>query len=395
MKILLLAPQPFYQERGTPIAVDLLLKVFSGRGDTVDLLTYREGEDRKYPGVTIHRIPRFPGTTNIRPGFSVKKVICNIPFFFKAIGMAAHGKYDVVHAVEESVFTAMWLRALFRLRYVYDMDSSLSQQLAESRAIFRLFRPVTAWLERAAIKKAAAVIAVCDELGQLAMRSGAKKVDILPDISLLDVPGQSTQSVELPPWQGKTLMYIGNLERYQGIDLLLESFAAVLCKKQDVRLVIVGGAPDHVAHYTHRAGELGIRQNTVFMGPRPLSAMASLFEKADVLVSPRIRGINTPMKIYSYLDSGKPIVATDLPTHTQVLTSDMAMLAKPSPNDFAAGMLALSNDPELCARLARNAREFARARHSFEAFKKILSELYDSVGGGLVPHSRIRSPQPR
>ena len=46
MKILLLAPHPYYQERGTPIAVDLLVRVLSERGDQIDLLTYQNLGDR-------------------------------------------------------------------------------------------------------------------------------------------------------------------------------------------------------------------------------------------------------------------------------------------------------------------------------------------------------------
>ena len=52
-------------------------------------------------------------------------------------------------------------------------------------------------------------------------------------------------------------------------------------------------------------------------------------QACDILVSPRIRGTNTPLKIYSYLRSGKPIVATDLLTHTQVLSPDVARLVAP------------------------------------------------------------------
>ena len=58
MRILLLAPHPFYQERGTPIAVNLLLQALSGLGYQVDVLTYPEGSEVSYPGVTLHRIRR-------------------------------------------------------------------------------------------------------------------------------------------------------------------------------------------------------------------------------------------------------------------------------------------------------------------------------------------------
>ena len=76
MKILLIAPQPFFEERGTPIAVDLMLKALSERGDEVDLLTFHVGADRRHPGVTVTRSrpPFAPGA--IPPGFSWKKACC-------------------------------------------------------------------------------------------------------------------------------------------------------------------------------------------------------------------------------------------------------------------------------------------------------------------------------
>ena len=56
MNILLLAPQPFYQERGTPIAVRMLVETLCQAGNQVDLLTYHEGEDISLPGLKIYRI---------------------------------------------------------------------------------------------------------------------------------------------------------------------------------------------------------------------------------------------------------------------------------------------------------------------------------------------------
>ena len=64
----------------------------------------------------------------------------------------------------------------------------------------------------------------------------------------------------------------------------------------------------------------------VFTGQQPAREIPGFVRPRDVLVSPRIRGTNTPLKIYSYLRSGKPIVATNLLTHTQVLTPEVARL---------------------------------------------------------------------
>jgi hypothetical protein len=76
MNILLLAPHPFYQERGTPIAVDLLLRVLAERGEQVDVLTYHEGEDRAYPGpgpCGCSASPHPPPAGTIRPAFDTSK----------------------------------------------------------------------------------------------------------------------------------------------------------------------------------------------------------------------------------------------------------------------------------------------------------------------------------
>ena len=68
-----------------------------------------------------------------------------------------------------------------------------------------------------------------------------------------------------------------------------------------------------------QARAAGIADVTIFAGERPASEIPAYLLAADVLVSPRSRGTNTPLKIYQYLRSGKPIVATRLLTHTQVL----------------------------------------------------------------------------
>jgi glycosyltransferase involved in cell wall biosynthesis len=67
----------------------------------------------------------------------------------------------------------------------------------------------------------------------------------------------------------------------------------------------------------------------VLTGQRPAEEIPAYLDAATLLVSPRSTGTNTPLKIYQYLRSGRPIVATNLRTHTQVLAEDTAFLAEP------------------------------------------------------------------
>jgi glycosyltransferase involved in cell wall biosynthesis len=90
---------------------------------------------------------------------------------------------------------------------------------------------------------------------------------------------------------------------------------------------------------------------------------------ADVLASPRRRGVNTPFKVYTYLASGRPLVATRIPSHTQVLDDGNAWLVEPTAEGLAAGVrAALVDGPEAARRAARGRalveREYSPARYA-------------------------------
>lgn len=185
MNILLLSPQPFYQDRGTPIAVSMVLKVLSERGDQVDVITYNEGRGVRYYNVTVHRIPKLPFINGVRPGFSWKKVICDVFMLFKAFRLVLGKRYELIHAVEESVFIALLLKWLFSVPYVYDMDSSLAHQMLEKYPLLNPFTSIFEYFEKLAVKNAKAVAPVCDALARLIEKHNPEKVVILQDVSLL------------------------------------------------------------------------------------------------------------------------------------------------------------------------------------------------------------------
>ncbi|OVE73835.1 hypothetical protein BVX94_02650 [bacterium B17] len=383
MKILLLAPHPFYQERGTPIAVDLLIRALSDLGHEVDVLTYHEGEDLKYSDrVAIKRIKKPPFAEGIRPGFSFKKLISDFYMFPEAKRMARENKYDMIHAVEESVFMARSIGRKLKIPYVFDMDSSMPEQIVEKFCWAKFMLPMMNGFEARAVKSAEAVVPVCQALADKAEKHGAKRIFLLRDISLLgksegaDVDIRAELGIK-----GPMVLYIGNLEKYQGIDLLIESFKIVHGENDSASLVIIGGKKNDVMKYMDKTMKLGLEDSVHLVGPRPVSHMKALLESADVLVSPRTKGGNTPMKIYSYMDSGKALLATSLETHTQVLDDSTAMLAKPEKEPFAKAMKQLLEDAELRNRLGSACKHAAEERHSPDAFRKTVKEIYAALEG--------------
>ena len=379
MKILLLAPHPFYQARGTPIAVKAVLEFLGERGHAVDVLTYSEGADVEVPNCKVYRLPQVPGLRNIRAGFSFKKVACDALMVGACLRMMRRTRYDLIHAVEESAFIATAMRALSGVPYVYDMDSSLAEQMVDAHPILTFAFPALRRMEALAVRRSIGVLAVCAALEEIALaHAPGQLVGRVEDTTLLSdgEPDEGDREAIPGAGAGPVVMYVGNLEPYQGIDLLLEGFRHTLDTVPDAKLVIVGGQRSDTARYLARAEGLGIASSVVFLGPRPIASLRGLLRQADVLVSPRLKGLNTPMTIYSYLDSGSAVLATRLRTHTQVLNDAMAYLVDPEPAAVGRGLAELLGDPELRSRLAASAKAYVRREHTPDAARGKLSAFY-------------------
>ena len=381
MNVLLLAPQPFFQLRGTPIAVRRVIQVLGKAGHSIDLLTFHEGEDVCLDGCTIHRILQLPWMNDIPPGFSVRKAVCDVLLFFKALRLCREKRFDIVHAVEESVFIARVLKLLLQIPYLYDMDSSLPEQLHDRFPWLGPFLLPLRWLEGVAIRQSYGVVAVCQALEDVVhQQAPSTQVVRMEDVSPHAIPTHSHQCVQsIPDSTHPIILYVGNLQSYQGIDLLLRSFEIAIRQIPSATLVIVGGSPAELRKYHHTMIELKIASQVKFLGPKPLESIPQFLQAADIVVSPRTQGSNTPMKVYSYMESGKTLVATRLKTHTQVLDETMCWLAEPKPFAFAGAIVDAWRDWECSQRKASRARRYAEEQFSAEVQDEKLVLFYEDV----------------
>lgn len=373
MNILVLAPQPFFIQRGTPIAVRALVEALAAEGHTVDLMVYPEGEEIEIPGVTLHRIPALPGTRGMPPGFSVKKMIADAVMLPKAAWRLGRGRYDLMIAVEEAAYIALLLKPIFRVPYIFDVDSSIPEQIGDKYTLPGWVQGTLEAVERRASRGALAAITCCKALEELVQGYAPDlPVQTLEDVTLVEenLPDEPPEDCR---FEEPVLMYIGNLESYQGVDLLMDGFAEAISDGTPGRLVIIGGVEAHIAALKDRAEGLGIADRVSLMGPRPVEKIGQYLAQATVVCSPRTKGRNTPMKVYSYLDSGRPLLATRLSTHTQVLDDEISMLVEPDPADMARGIRTLLADPALCTRLATAARARVQAEFSPAAYRRKLS----------------------
>jgi glycosyltransferase involved in cell wall biosynthesis len=181
------------------------------------------------------------------------------------------------------------------------------------------------------------------------------------------------------------VLYTGTFEAYQGLDLLFASMRQVLIERPDARLVLAGGRPDQIAAARLLAEREAIATATIFAGQRPAEEIPAFLDAADVLVSPRSLGTNTPLKIYQYLRSGRPIVATRLLTHTQVLNDDVAILTEARADRFARGIVTALDDPERARAIGARARQFADTKYSYDAYLSRTRQACAHLFGDATP----------
>ena len=224
---------------------------------------------------------------------------------------------------------------------------------------------------------------MCQALAEEVEKYRSQGIHILKDVSLANKEtGNPDNIINIKNKyniNGNIFMYIGNLESYQGIDLMIDAFSIYYHHDNTSRLVIIGGVDEHIQSYKEKCQAAGLGDAVIFMGKQPIADINAYMSQADILLSPRIHGVNTPMKVYSYLDSGVAVLATNLPTHTQVADKTNAYLAQATPEALAKGMQELSKDPMLAKKLADNAKKLIEKEHSYPAFKNKLYEIYDSI----------------
>lgn len=375
LRVLLVAPQPTYEDRGTPIAVVQVLRALSESGFEVDVLTYPVGEDVPLPGVRWLRVANPFRFEHVPVGLSMRKVVLDVLIAAKMVSLLRDRRYDYVHAVEEAAFIAAALGASTGTPVLYDMQSSIPQHLSR-HPVFgtppaqAVLRACERWL----LRRARLVVAS----GGLAKY--VKGVEPSAHVEEWRFPpavrsGRREDALELRrelgvPDGARTVVYSGTFTEYQGLPALVAAARAVVREEPDTVFVTVGGDRKGQCELAALVGSFDLSRSFRIVGRERRERALAYLGLADVLVSPRAHGDNLPLKIGDYMAASKPIVATRIPAHTIVLDASRAVLTETDGEDLARGILTVLRDQNTAKRLGEAAREYGERHMGWPAFKR-------------------------
>jgi len=391
LRILMIAPQPFFSPRGTPFSVLHRIKALSMLGHHIDLVTYGYGEDISIQNLSIFRSAKLPGVKQIKIGPSKAKLFLDVGLWRCSRKMLKQGQYDLLHTHEEASFWGVNLSRRFEIPHLYDMHSSLPQQLDNFRFTrSKLLKSLFARLEKRAIMNTNAMITICPELQRYVKEHYPQKTSVMienvADNSMIfPVTDKDRQNLQMRfGLEGKrVVLYYGTFEAYQGIDLLIDSAEHLVRQKvaRDLHFLLVGGGEEQVRKYQGVVQRKGLDSLFTFTGFMSPQFIPGLIDIAEILVSPRLAGNNSPLKIYSYLRSGRPIVATNHITHTQVLNPKVAVLTDLTSEAFAQGIAELLRNPEKGRTLAAAAKALADEQYSYTNYLKNVEWIVEQAVG--------------
>ena len=383
-RVLVVAPQPFYEDRGTPIAARQVVEALTESGYVVDLATFPVGRPLAIPNLTIHRAANPLGIRRVPIGFSVRKVALDLALAPKVARLIRRHRYHAIHALQEAVCFALPLGRAAGVPVVYDVQSSLADQMV-THWVFRLAPAQWALrrIERALLARADAVVPFAGLAPQLRARAPGARIHEWPlpaglEPATPDAVATLRADLALPAGT-PVVVYTGTFEPYQGLPMLLGAIAAVRAAVPGTVFVLVGRDPAQSVEVDRLVAALPDSAAVRIVGRQPRHAVPAYLALASVLVSPRAYGDNLPLKIFDYLAAGVPIVATDIPAHRAVLDTTRAEMPQPTGVSLERAIIRVLTDQSHAAYLRANARAYAAEHLSWEAYRSAVASLYEGL----------------
>ena len=387
-KILVLAPTPFFADRGCHMHIAEQAYALERKGYKVQIVTYHLGRD--LPGLHITRSVRVPWYKKLGPGPSWHKFYVDPLLLITAWKTALQFKPDIIHAhLHEGAVLGWILKKLLNIPLVFDMQGSLTGELIAHN--FPLVK--TTWLtnmwyaiETYIDHMADAVLVQSTEMRE----ESEHKFSIPVEKIFMAYDGVSTQ-VFTPgerdsalahklgvPDNKKVIVYLGGLSPHKGVDILLEAFPLVLREVSDAFLLLMGYPNEE--HYRMRVEDMGLTSSVKVTGRVMYEDAPAYLRLGDIAVAPKRSQTEANGKIYNYMATGLPTIAFDTIMNREVLGNlGVYVYDFNNPQGLAKAMIELLNNDSRRKELANSVREKAVKDYSWDAVAERITRAYEAA----------------
>lgn len=386
LKILMIAPTPFFADRGCHVRIFEEIKFLQKKGHRVILLTYPLGNDIE--GLDIRRIPGMPWYRKLSAGPSLHKFYLDPFLAIKGISQSIREKPDIIHVhLHEGIAVGLLIRLFTKYKIVADLQGSLVEELIDHDAFGRsgLAYSVLKFVEKKLSRSSDHVIVSSKNSADI-----LKKLYDLEDHQISwvgdgvdlrefypgDPPPGLREQLAIPA-DARIVVFLGLLTEYQGVDLLLESFTQVADEIPDAHLLVMGYP--NVDHYRELAASLNLNGRVTFTGRLPYEKASDFLNLGDLAVAPKMSLTEANGKLYNYMACGLPIVAFDTRVNREILGFKGIYSRYGDRDSLAFSIIEALRNPEKSAALGMELRKEVETSFSWEGSVERILSCYEKL----------------
>ena len=384
--VMMIAPTPFFADRGCHVRIYEEARALQKLGNRVIIYTYHNGRD--IAGINIRRTMNIPWYKKLEAGPSFHKFYLDFLLLLKLVGPCVNGKVNIIHAhLHEGALLGKIYKKFRRIPLVFDFQGSLSSELVDHNFLRKnSFSLKLAEKVEKSINSSADAIVVSSANSANLLK---EELDVKKDKIFVVQDGVDVNEFKMYkdtadlkrklnlPLNKKIVVYLGLLNRYQGVDCLLEAISYLVKKNQNVHFLIMG-YPD-VERYKEIARKKKISHTVTFTGRIDYRKAPRYLSLGDVAVSAKISETESNGKLYNYMAVGLPIVVFDTPVNREIV-GDLGIYGElGNPVSLAEKLEMILSNEDLARNLSKKLRQKAVDVYSWQATGKKLMDVYQKL----------------
>ena len=384
LRVLVIAPTPFFGDRGCHVRIYEEVRGLMARGIEVRIVTYPTGRD--LDGIETVRARDWFGVKAAALGPTRGRPLLDLAVLDACRRVVRKFRPHLIHGhLHEGIAIGAALRAWYGMPLIADLQGSLTEELTDHGFIAGrgMLRRLTSYGERWLVRRPDRLVTSSSHGAALLARQGGDEDRIVPLPDGVDVgvfrPDQP--DVELARRLGldrkRIIVFLGVLTEYQGVDLLLDAVPAVIHQRPDAHFLVMGFPNE--THYRSLAAARGIERAVTFTGRVPYEQAPRWINLGEIAVSPKRSLTEANGKLLNYMACGRPVVASDTPVNREMLGEAGVYAAVGDAAALAARLVEMLVDPGEARARGAALRVRAEEEFAWPVLIERLEALYLSV----------------
>ncbi|MCA1906274.1 MAG: glycosyltransferase [Desulfarculus sp.] len=394
MKILGIAPTPFFADRGCHMRILGEVQALQRRGHELLLVTYHLGRD--IDGVPSLRTKAVAWYDKLEAGPALGKFYLDWLLLRKSVAAIRSFRPDVIHGhLHEGAAIGLAARLLAgsKAPVVFDVQGSLTGELDSYGWLDRLplarpaFRLVERFINRHSHQLVGSNIAVSQFLVREMGLPADRVCTIIDGVHMNFFEGDRSRDLKaelgIDP-ERPVVLYTGALLSSKGVDNFFQAIPLVLKEAPEAFFLVVGYPVEQSQRLVR---ELGVADQVLFVGQVDYFELPDYLRIGDVAVDPKVEAAGEASgKIINYMGGGLPVACFDNANNRRFLGDTGAFAPTPDPAGLATAILSLLADPAARQAKGEAARQRVEREFSWEAggrrYEEVFLRALRQVGAG-------------